>query len=220
MTRAPEGERPGPRADDPARAGSDAADVGPTDSSDRPDATARTEKPPSRYLAGRMLGAARLDGAVFRAVRDDRFATFQTLQVVLLAALSAAMSGTLPGRDPRIALVAVIVAWLAWVYFAHMAATRALRLADGPSDWNRLLRTAGMALTPAILLLFSRIPIAGLAFFVVALGWTAVAMTAAVRHTYDEATWAKAIQASLVGWLTAGIVYAAIVLIDGQVRGG
>lgn len=206
MTRPPEGDRPGPEGE---------SAIG-----DRPNATAGTAKGPSRYLAGRMVGAARLNGAVFRAVRDDRFATFQALQVVLLAVLSAAMSGILPGRDARIALVAAIVAWLAWVFFAHLAATRGLRLGEPKSDWNRLLRTVGMALAPAILLLFSRIPFAGLAFFAAATVWTAVAMTGAVRHTYDDATWSKAIQASLVGWLAAGIVYTAIVLIDWQVRGG
>jgi hypothetical protein len=206
MTRAPEGDSSGPEGD--------------TATGDRPTATTGTAKARSRYLAGRMVGAARLDGAVIRAVRDDRFATFQALQVVLLAVLSAAMSGILPARDSRIALVATIIAWLAWVFFAHLAATRALGLGEAKSDWNRLLRTVGMALAPAILLLFSRIPFAGLVFFAVATVWTAVAMTGAVRHTYDDATWSKAIQASLVGWLAAGIVYAAIVLIDGQVRGG
>jgi hypothetical protein len=167
-----------------------------------------------------MIGAARLDGAVFEAVRDDRFATFQSLQVVLLAALSAAMRGTLPtAGDSRVALAAAIVGWLAWVFFAHVAMTRAFGLGGERPDWNRLLRTAGMAVSPAILLLFARVPWAGLIIFAFATVWSAVAMTAAVRYTYDGATWGRAIQASAVGWLAAIILYAAVVLIDGQVRG-
>lgn len=203
MTRAPDG--PG----DPTGTGQ---------GSDAPGAGEPTKKP-SRYLTGRMIGAARLDGAVFRAVRDDRFGTFQALQVVLLAALSAAMSGTLLGGDPRVALAAAVLGWLAWVFVTHLTVTRALGLGEGNPDWNRLLRTTGMALTPAVLLLFSPVPFVGLVFFVVGLGWTAVAMTAAVRHTYDGATWSRAVQASLVGWLAAGLVYAAIVLINSQLRG-
>jgi hypothetical protein len=167
-----------------------------------------------------MIGAARLDGAVFEAVRDDRFATFQSLQVVLLAALSAAMSGRLPvAGDSRIALAAAVVGWLSWVFFVHLTATRALGLGGDRPDWNRLLRTAGMALTPAILLLFARVPWTGLIFLAFGAGWTVVAMTAAVRYTYDGATWTKAVQASVVGWLAALIIYAAVVLIESQVRG-
>lgn len=204
MTRAPEGEQ-----SEGEREGTAAG----------PETAGEKVRKPSRYLAGRMIGAARLNGAVLRAVRDDRFATFQALQVVLLAALSAAMSGTLPGDDPRLALASAIVAWLAWVFFAHQTATRALGLGDGSPDWNRLLRTAGFALAPAILLLFSSIPFVGPIFLAAGVVWTVVAMAGAVRHTYDGATWAKAIQASVVGWLAAGIVYAAIILIDSQIRG-
>ena len=222
MTRAPEGDRSDRederiRGDTPTGHPGTAARRG--DAAGAEAAGAGKERKPSRYLAGRMYGAAMLDGAVFRAVRDDRFATFQALQVVLLAGLSAAMSGTLPGEDPRISLGGAVIAWLAWVFFAHLTSTRALGLADEDPDWNRLLRTAGMSLSPAIFLLFSRIPVAGLFFFSLGVAWTAVAMTGAVRHTYDGGTWAKAIQASVVGWLAAVIVYAAIVLINAQVRG-
>lgn len=205
MTRAPDGDRAEGNREVAAAEGS-------------ADAAEKVRKP-SRYLAARMIGAARLDGAVLRAVRDDRHATFQALQVVLLAALSAAMSGVLPGDDPRLALAGAAVAWLTWVFVAHQTARRALGLGDDSTDWNQLLRTAGMALTPAILLLFSSIPFAGVILFGVSVAWTVVAMAGAVRHTYDGGTWAKAVQASVAGWLAAGIVYEAIILIDRQIRG-
>ncbi|MBI4306581.1 MAG: hypothetical protein HY678_09725 [Chloroflexi bacterium] len=193
----------------------------PGPSEERPDTAQQPEAEPpqtrtSRYLMGRMYGAIKLDGAVFRDVREDRFGTFQALQVVLLAGLSAAMSGTLISADPRVALAGAIVAWVAWVFFTHLAATRALGMGDEKPDWNRLMRTAGLSMTPAILLLFSRLPFVGFPFLVAGLVWTVVCMTAAVRHTYDQATWAEAIQASAVGWIAFAAVYAAITLSFGS----
>lgn len=180
-----------------------------------PEQPAGEKKRTTRFLAGRMWGAATLKGDVIRDTSEDRFSTFQALQVVLLAGLSAAMSGTLVGGDPRFGLVAAIAAWLAWVYVAHLASTRALG-ADHPStNANRLMRSGGMAMTPAIFLLFSRVPFVGLPIFAVSVVWLVIAMTGAVRFTYEYGDRTKAIQASAAGLVAAAVVYAGIMLAFG-----
>lgn len=173
------------------------------------------KKRTTRFLAGRMWGAATLKADVIRDTSEDRFATFQSLQVVLLAGLSAAMSGILVGGDPRFALVGAIVAWLAWVYVAHLASTRALGADEPSAKSNRLMRSAGMAMTPAILLLFSRVPIIGWPVFFLSVIWLLITMTGAVRFTYPYANWSKAIQASVAGFAVAAAVYAGIMLAFG-----
>lgn len=173
------------------------------------------KKRTTRFLAGRMWGAVTLKADVIRDTSDDRFATFQSLQVVLLASLSAAMSGVLPGEDPRFGLVAAIVGWLVWVYVAHLASTRVLGADAQSVKSNRLMRSGGMAMTPAILLLFWPVPFVG--WLILALGviWMLVAMTGALRFTYEHGDWSRAIQASAVGLVVASAVYAAIVLAFG-----
>jgi hypothetical protein len=158
----------------------------------------------------RVLGAARLDPAIYEEVEHDESATGQALAIVLLSGVGAAV-GRLGSFQPAALLAGVLVALLGWGVWAGLCLVIGGRLMPEPqtrTDAGELLRVLGFAAGPGIaqaLGIFApiRTPI-----FAITQVWMILAMVVAVRQALDYTSTLRALGVCVAGW----IVQIAVVL--------
>jgi hypothetical protein len=152
----------------------------------------------SRSMTERMVGAARLDIAVFEEVEHDETATVQAAGVVAMVAVFMALGGT--GAGPIGMLTAAgaqLFGWVVWAGLTHFIGTR---IFGGTATWGELLRTLGFAQAPGVLALLAIVPLVGWMILPVLGIWMLVAGVIAVRQALDVDT-GKAIFTVAIGWL-------------------
>ena len=159
-------------------------------------------------LAERMMGAARLDVAIYEQVEADESATTQAALVVGLVALASGIGGASAGGMGFVGgLVAAFVGWLVWAGVTYVIGDKLL---GGTATWGELLRTIGFAQSPGVLYVLAVIPVlGGLVRLAVAI-WLLVAGVIAIRQALDFST-GKAVATALLGWL-AMMLLAALIL--------
>ncbi len=156
----------------------------------------------------RMMGAARLDTALYEEVEADSSATVQAMAVVVLVALATGI-GTF-GTGGLIGLVvgipAAIGLWALWAWITYFVGTTILKTAETEADWRQLARTLGFAQSPGVLKVFGFIPGIGLLFFSIASIWQLVAMVIAIRQALEfTSTW-RAVGVAIVGFIPYALV--------------
>jgi hypothetical protein len=155
----------------------------------------------------RMLGAARLDKAVYEEVENDRTATGQALGVVVLTSvatgigLSAGLSGIIIG------LVAGVIAWAVWAALIYWIGAKMLPEPGTRAEWGELARTLGFATTPGVLRILGVIPVLGELIFIVTGIWMLVATVVAVRQALDYRSLPRAVGVCFVGWVAQVAVF-------------
>jgi hypothetical protein len=149
-------------------------------------------------LTERMMGAARLDTAIYEEVEHDASATGQAAVVVAIVAVASAI-GAIGGEGmgPIGALVGALIGWLVWAGVTYLIGDKLL---GGTASWGELLRTLGFAQSPGVLFALGIIPLlGGLVRFVVGI-WILIAGIIAIRQALDFST-GKAILTVVLGWL-------------------
>ena len=141
----------------------------------------------------RMLGAARLSGATYEEVKEDRGATLQALLVVIIVSIATVVGQVLAWADTASDVISVlgvamitgmvrgVVSWVLWALFTWIIGTTILKTEDTEADWGQLARGTGFAQTPGILNLYSALQ----AVSIVAFFWTFAAMLVAVHECMD-----------------------------------
>ena len=151
-------------------------------------------------FANRMVGAARLDRAVYEEVEADTGATGQALGVVALSSVATgiAFGGGLGGLVTG--AVAGVLTWALWAALIYWIGARLLPEPQTRADWGELARTLGFAASPGILRVLAVIP--GLAVIVVwiTIVWTLITTVVAVRQALDYRSTPRAIGVCLIGW--------------------
>jgi hypothetical protein len=135
-------------------------------------------------LIERMIRAARLDPGLYNEVEQDETATGQAAAVVLIVAVCALIGGAMSADRTHSLIGAAlnaIVVWLVWSFVVLVVG----RLLGGTADFGEVMRTLAFARTPAILYLFSSIPILGGFASLAAWIWTWLATVVAVREAMD-----------------------------------
>lgn len=151
----------------------------------------------------RVLGAARLDAAIFEEVEHDPGAWRQSLGVVALYGVAAGV-GELGGVS-LVGLVSSILgamlAWLIWASLTFVIGTRLLPQPATQADLGQLLRTLGFAAGPGILLVLEIVhPLRSLVFVIVQL-WMIATMVVAVRQALDYTSTLRAVAVCSIGWI-------------------
>lgn len=149
-------------------------------------------------LTERMMGAARLDTAIYEEVEHDASATGQAAVVVAIVAVASAI-GAIGGEGmgPLGALVGALIGWLVWAGVTYLIGDKLL---GGTASWGELLRTLGFAQSPGVLFALGIIPLlGGLVRFIVGI-WILIAGIIAIRQALDFST-GKAILTVVLGWL-------------------
>jgi len=162
----------------------------------------------------RIIGAAKLDAAIYEEVEADSGALGQAMAVVVLSSLAAGIgsiyyagfwSGLLLGT------LAALMGWVVWAFMTWFIGTKLLPEPQTEADMGQLLRTIGFAAAPGILRVFGIIPgIGGLIVLACSL-WMLAAMVVGVRQALDyQSTW-RAVGVCVIGWVVL-LVFQLLVL--------
>lgn len=151
-----------------------------------------------RSMTQRMMGAAKLESAVYEDVEADTSATSQAAIVVGIVGIASAIGAAGGGIGAAVgSLIAAFLGWLAWAGITYLIGDKVF---GGTATWGELLRTLGFAQSPGVLYILGFVPVLGtLLRFVVGI-WILVAGVIAIRQALDFST-GKAIATALLGWL-------------------
>lgn len=158
-------------------------------------------------LGQRMLGAAKLDKAVYEEVENDRTATGQALGVVVLTSVATGIGLTAGLSGIIIGLVAGVIAWALWAALIYWIGAKMLPEPTTHADWGELARTLGFATTPGVFRILGVIPVLGELIFVVTGIWMLVATIIAVRQALDYQSLPRAVGVCFVGWVAQVAVF-------------
>jgi hypothetical protein len=164
----------------------------------------------------RMIGAAKLETAIYEEVEHDQGAMGQAIGVVVISAvasgigsLGGGLSGLLTG------IVLALVGWFIWAGIIFLVGTKVLPEPQTKADIGQLLRTMGFAASPGVFNVLGIIPILG---WIVRFGvtiWQLVTMVIAVRAALDYQKTEKAVLVCVIGW----VAYVVAVFVLGSVFG-
>ena len=163
-----------------------------------------------------MIGAAKLDIAIYEEVEADTSATRQAMVVVVLVALATGI-GTYGSGGPAglvVGIVAGLVLWALWAWITYFVGITLLKSAETEANWGQLARTLGFAQSPGVLKVFGFIPVLGPFVFAIASIWQLVAMVIAIRQALDYTSTWRAVGVAVIGFIpyavVTGIVYALV----------
>jgi hypothetical protein len=167
---------------------------------------------PDHSFTERMLGAARIDPAIYTEVEHDTTATGQAAGVVAIVAVCSAIGGLGAGAAGMLAgVVSAIVGWLIWSGVTYLIGDKLL---GGTATWGELLRALGFAQSPGVLYLLAVIPLLG-GFVRIVVGlWILVCGIVALREALDFGT-GRAVLTAVLGWLAMMIVTWTLVILAG-----
>ena len=159
----------------------------------------------SGSITDRMIGALRLDPAIYEEVEADTTATGQAAFVVVASSLVAAMGNALSrGGEVNggiLVAIAQLVGWVAYAWLAYFVGAKLIPAPQTRSTWGEVARTLGFANTPRFFLILVAVPgITGLVRTAVSL-WVLAATVVALRSALDCGTGraiAVAVSSSLV----------------------
>jgi len=141
-------------------------------------------------IIDRMLGALRLQSAVYEEVEADQKATGEAAFIVVATSLvSGAVNGVLTGASSG--FFGALGSLLGWAFYAWVAYIVGVKLFPGPqtkSSWGEIGRTLGYANTARFLIVFELVPgLQAITRTVVAI-WVLVATVVALRAALDITT--------------------------------
>tara|TARA_B100001146_G_scaffold82453_1_gene73161 strand:+ start:985 stop:1476 length:492 start_codon:yes stop_codon:yes gene_type:complete len=155
-----------------------------------------------------MIGAAKLDTAIYEEVEADTSATRPALTVVALVALATGI-GTF-GSGGLVGLVVGIAAgmglWALWAWITYFVGTTLLKTAETNANWGQLARTLGFAQSPGVIKVLGFIPVLGPLVFAIASIWQLVAMVIAIRQALDYTSTWRAVGVAVVGFIPYAVV--------------
>jgi hypothetical protein len=157
----------------------------------------------------RMIGAAKLDAAVYEEVEADRGAMGQAMAVVVLSSLAAGIGSmsTIGFRGLIVTTVMALVSWYIWAFLTFIVGTKLLPQPQTQADYGQLLRTIGFSSAPGILRVLGIIPFLSGILLVVTSIWMLVAMVIAVRQALDYTSTWRAVGVCLIGWLIQSLAF-------------
>jgi hypothetical protein len=158
----------------------------------------------------RMLGAARLEGATYEEVEQDRTATGQALGVVVLSAVATGLGLGAGLRGLLVNTVASILLWAIWTALVYWIGTRLLPEPDTRADWGELARTIGFAQAPGVLRVLAIIPILGDFVRAAVDVWVLIATVVAVRQALDYRSLPRAVGVCVIGWVLQIVAFAVL----------
>lgn len=163
--------------------------------------------PGSHTFTERMMGAARIDPAMYTEVEHDTTATGQAAGVVAIVAICSAIGSAAGGPAGMFfGVLAALLGWLLWAGVTYLIGDKML---GGTATWGELLRALGFAQAPGVLYVLAVIPFLGWLVRLVVGIWILVCGIVALREALDFST-GKAILTAVLGWLAMMILTAGL----------
>ena len=159
----------------------------------------------------RMIGAAKLNIAIYEEVEADGTATGQAMGVVVLSSLAAGVGSAALGAGVIASAVAALLSWVIWAFLTYLVGTRLLPEPQTHADLGQMMRTLGFAQSPGVLRILGGVPGIGPLLLAIVSVWMLVAMVIAVRQALDYTSIWRAAGVCIVAWL-AVIVPAVLIL--------
>ena len=169
-----------------------------------------------RSFPERLLGALRLDSAVFDEIEHDRGSLGQAAAVVALGGAATALGA---GAGLGGAVGAVLGALLGWAVAVGFVWLVGVFVLKHTSDYPELLRTLGFASAPQMLLVLRGVAFLGPLIGVAAFLWGIAAWVVAVRQALDVGT-GRAVAVCVIAVLVYGAcMFGLIVALGGAIAG-
>ena len=159
----------------------------------------------------RMIGAAKLNIAIYEEVEADGTATGQAMGVVVLSSLAAGVGSAALGAGVIASAVAALLSWVIWAFLTYLVGTRLLPEPQTHADLGQMMRTLGFAQSPGVLRILGGVPGIGPLLLAIVSVWMLVAMVIAVRQALNYTSIWRAAGVCIVAWL-AVIVPAVLIL--------
>ncbi len=149
-----------------------------------------------------MIGAARLDPAIYEELEHEYGATVPALLVVVLVSLASGVAVL-----PAIGLAGVytqaataFISWTLFVVIAYLIGTKALPGPETSATIGELVRTLGFAQTPVLLLALGGVfPPVLLVLGPLVFVWVVLATVIALRAALDLTT-ARTLVVAAISW--------------------
>jgi hypothetical protein len=168
-----------------------------------------------RSFKDRMIGAARVDAAVYEEVEHDPTATGQAAGVVVIVAICSAIGGVGGGLVGMLGgVVSAVLGWLLWSGITYLIGDKLL---GGTATWGELLRALGFAQAPGVFYLLAAVPLLGWIVRPVVGIWILVCGIVAIREALDFST-GKAILTAVLGWFAFMLLSVALLGGTGVLR--
>ncbi|MDN5873584.1 MAG: YIP1 family protein [Salinisphaera sp.] len=158
-----------------------------------------------------MIGAAKLQPAIYEEVEADKGALGQAAGVVVLAAIAAGI-GVLGGGFGLFigTIIAALVGWVVWAVITWVIGTKLLPEPQTEADIAQMLRTIGFSASPGLLRVFGIIPVIGWLVVIIANIWMLIAMIIGVRQALDYKSTGRAVAVCIIGFIVEIIIMAVI----------
>jgi hypothetical protein len=150
----------------------------------------------------RMIGAAKLETAIYEEVEHDPNAMGQAIGVIVLSAVASGI-GSLGGGVSALVfgIVFALVGWFIWAGIIFLVGTKIMPEPETKADLGQLLRTMGFAASPGVFNVLGIIPLFGWIVRIGVMIWQLVAMVIAVRAALDYKKTEKAVLVCVIGWV-------------------
>lgn len=156
----------------------------------------------------RIIGASKLDSAIYEEVENDPNAMGQAIAVIILSSVAAGIGMARQVGAPGLfgALVAALVGWLLWAWITYFIGTRLLPAAGTHADWGQLLRTTGFAAAPGLLRFIGIVPGLNFLVFTITGLWLLAGFVVAVRQALDYTSTWRALGVCLIGFIVFSVL--------------
>ena len=164
----------------------------------------------------RVVGAAKLNPAIYEEVEADKGATGQAMTVVVISAVAAAVGEIGQGAMGALAgLIAALLGWVAWAFAIWLVGTKLLPAPETKSDMGELLRTIGFATSPGWFRVLGCIPLLHTFVMLGTWVWMLVPMVVAVRQALDYPGTGRAVIVCLIGGLAHFFMWVYVAILFG-----
>lgn len=151
----------------------------------------------------RMIGAAKLDAAIYEEVEHDSTAMGQAAGVVVLSSLAAGVGAiTRAGWEGLIfGTILALLGWVIWAALTWVIGAKLLPESSTEADVGQLMRTIGFSASPGLLRVGGLIPAVGPFLVLAGNLWMLAAMVVGVRQALDYTSTWRAVGVCVIGWL-------------------
>lgn len=154
-------------------------------------------------FTNRMIGAAKLDAAIYEEVEHDSTAMGQAAGVVVLSSLAAGVGAIARAGWEGLVLgtILALLGWVIWAALTWVIGTKLLPEETTEADIGQLMRTIGFSASPGLLRVGGFVPTVGPLLVLAGNLWMLAAMVVAVRQALDYTSTWRAVGVCVIGWL-------------------
>ncbi len=166
----------------------------------------------------RLIRTLKLDHLVYQELKEDPKSLGQSVSVILLSALAAAVGGAKPGGMAIIVSFAIaLIGWSFWAWLNYFIGIRFLNEPATEADPKKYWQAIGFTSAPGLIRIFALFPEIAHLVFMVSLLWTLVTMIIGIKTALNYQSVFRSIAVCITGWVLQLLIlgFSAALLIGG-----